>query len=186
MKRSEAIKTILDLLNDDDLAVFSTGMICREAFAIKDRPSNFYMLGSMGLASAIGLGLALNTDKRVVVFDGDGALLMNLGILAQVGALQPKKLIHIVLDNGTYGSTGGQSSIARQVSIMGLARSCWYRNIECCSSCVGVRDRMEWFLEHEGLSFLHIGISESYTSNVGRVTIPTLEIKERFMKCIVS
>ena len=102
--------------------VHANGYICRESFAVKDRPENFYMIGSMGLASSIGLGVALARPARpTVVFDGDGNLLMSLGILPMVGGGpvmgrgRPANLSHVVFDNGVYGSTGGQRvAVARR------------------------------------------------------------------------
>ena len=99
MNYTEAITTITELL-EDQLVICANGLISRETFTIDDRIENFYMIGSMGLASSIGLGIALSKPSRkVVIFDGDGNLLMNLGTLAMVGALQPRNFLHIVFDN---------------------------------------------------------------------------------------
>src|SRR5262249_58709025 len=107
--------------------VHANGYICRESFSLGDRPQNFYMIGSMGMASAIGLGLALaRPQHRAVVFDGDGNLLMSLGILAQVGARRPANLVHCVFDNGVYGSTGNQTSLSHQVRLARLAVAARY------------------------------------------------------------
>ena len=93
-------------------AIHANGYICRESFSLGDRPENFYMIGSMGLASAIGLGFTLaHGGTATVVFDGDGNLLMNLGILPLVAALGPRRFVHVVFDNEVYGSTGNQRSI---------------------------------------------------------------------------
>jgi sulfopyruvate decarboxylase subunit beta len=86
------------------------------------------MIGSMGLASSIGLGVALaRPERRVVVVDGDGNLLMSLGTLAMVGNLRPKKFIHLVLDNEVYASTGGQRSISESIAMPELALAAGYR-----------------------------------------------------------
>src|SRR5262249_56308953 len=98
--------------------IHANGYICRESFSLGDRPQNFYMIGSMGLASAIGLGLVLARPRgHAVVFDGDGNLLMNLGILAQVGARRPAKLVHCVFDNEVYGSTGNPASPSHHLRV---------------------------------------------------------------------
>lgn len=95
----------------DDPIVASLGHPAYDLFAAGDRPANFYTWGSMGLASSIGLGLALaRPDRRVVVVDGDGSLLMNLGSLATIGWMRPANLVLIVWDNGEYGTTGGQDT----------------------------------------------------------------------------
>ncbi|WXG40801.1 MAG: sulfopyruvate decarboxylase subunit beta [Candidatus Freyarchaeum deiterrae] len=109
MKRIEAIKIIIDEL-ENELVVCNLGFPSRELYSIKDRPENFYMLGSMGLASSIGLGLSLSNTKHVVVMDGDGSILMNLGSMATIANHSPKNLTIIIFDNQSYGSTGGQPS----------------------------------------------------------------------------
>jgi phosphonopyruvate decarboxylase/sulfopyruvate decarboxylase subunit beta len=108
--------------------VHANGYICRESFAVKDRIENFYMIGSMGMASAIGLGVALAVpDRPTVVFDGDGNLLMSLGILPMIGGGpimgrgRPGNLVHVVFDNALYGSTGNQVSPSRTVGLHDLA-----------------------------------------------------------------
>src|SRR5256885_481551 len=108
--------------------IHANGYMCRESFSLGDRPENFYMIGSMGLASAIGLGLSLaDRDTPTVVLDGDGNLLMNLGILPLVAALQPRRFVHIVFDNEVYGSTGSQRSISAEIRLDRLADAAGYR-----------------------------------------------------------
>jgi len=127
ISRREALAVAIKELGDAPV-IHANGYICRESFAIDDRPQNFYMIGSMGLASGIGLGLALaRPAQRCAVFDGDGNLLMSLGTLAMVGSLGPRNLIHLVFDNEIYGSTGGQRSPSREVRLDRLARSAGYR-----------------------------------------------------------
>jgi len=127
ISRREAIAVAIKELGDEPV-IHANGYVCRESFATEDRPQNFYMIGSMGLASAIGLGLALVRPARpCVVFDGDGNLLMSLGTLAMVGGLGPRSFIHLVFDNEVYGSTGGQRSPSREVRLDRLALSAGYR-----------------------------------------------------------
>ena len=129
ISRREALGVVLKELADEPV-IHANGYMCRESFAIGDRPQNFYMIGSMGLASAIGLGLALvRPERRSVVFDGDGNLLMSLGTLAMVGSLGPRNLVHIVFDNEVYGSTGGQPSPSRETRLDRMARGAGYRTV---------------------------------------------------------
>ena len=108
--RLDATRIIVELAGDAAI-VASLGHPAYDLFAAGDRPRNFYTWGSMGLASSIGLGLALaKPDVRVIVLDGDGSLLMNLGSLATIGLLQPSNLTVIVMDNEEYGTTGGQAT----------------------------------------------------------------------------
>ncbi|PYN45168.1 MAG: phosphonopyruvate decarboxylase [Candidatus Rokuibacteriota bacterium] len=127
ISRREALAVAVKELGDEPV-IHANGYVCRESFATEDRPQNFYMIGSMGLASAIGLGLALVRPARpCVVFDGDGNLLMSLGTLAMVGGLGPLSFLHLVFDNEVYGSTGGQRSPSREVRLDRLALSAGYR-----------------------------------------------------------
>lgn len=115
MRRLEAIRQ-LSARWTDELVVATTGMISRELFVVRDRPENFYMCGSMGCALGIGLGVALSQPRRrVVVLDGDGAALMSLGSLALARHLRLGNLEHIILDNGTYASTGDQPTCSAAV-----------------------------------------------------------------------
>lgn len=181
MKRSRAIEIIIQSLNGDELIVSSTGMISRELFALKDTPRNFYMLGSMGLASSIGLGLALNLpDRRVVVLDGDGACLMNLGALATIGELSPKNLMHIVLNNGCYGSTGGQPTAVGMVELEQVARYTGYM----ISEFVEDEDELREALELRNLVFILVEIDKGDVEGIGRVSYPPEEIKGRFRENI--
>ncbi|MGH7303156.1 MAG: thiamine pyrophosphate-dependent enzyme, partial [Candidatus Rokuibacteriota bacterium] len=127
ISRRAALAAALKELGDETV-IHANGYICRESFGIDDRAQNFYMIGSMGLASSIALGIALaRPTRRSVVFDGDGNLLMNLGALAMVGSLGPRNLVHVVFDNEVYGSTGGQRSPSREVRLDRLALSAGYR-----------------------------------------------------------
>ena len=137
MTRLEATRIIVELAGDAPI-VASLGHPAYDLFAAGDRPQNFYTWGSMGLASSIGLGLALaRPDARVFVLDGDGALLMNLGSLATIGLLRPANLIVVVMDNEEYATTGGQptptahgADLAAAAKAMGIAASVTVRNEE--------------------------------------------------------
>ena len=110
MTRLEATRIVVDLAGDAPI-VASLGHPAYDLSAAGDRPQNFYTWGSMGLASSIGLGLALaRPDRRVFVLDGDGSLLMNLGSLATIGLLRPANLVLVIMDNEEYATTGGQKT----------------------------------------------------------------------------
>jgi thiamine pyrophosphate-dependent acetolactate synthase large subunit-like protein len=110
MNRLEATRAIVELAGGAPI-VASLGHPAYDLFIAGDRPQNFYTWGSMGLASSIGLGLALaRPDVRVFVLDGDGSLLMNLGSLATIGLLRPANLVVVVMDNEEYATTGGQQT----------------------------------------------------------------------------
>jgi phosphonopyruvate decarboxylase len=110
-----------------DVIVATTGFTGRELYACEDRPNQFYLVGAMGCAASLGLGLALSRpDRRVIVLDGDGALLMRLGALATAGHYRPPNMIHVLLDNGMHESTGGQATVSGTVDFCAVAAACGY------------------------------------------------------------
>ena len=185
MNYREAITTIMELLKGQ-LVVCANGLISREASTIRDRTENFYMIGSMGLASSIGLGVALSKPSRkVIILDGDGNLLMNLGSLPMTGSLQPKNLLHIVLDNEAYASTGNQPTISNVIELEDIAKSAKYAYIKKVTTDDELRREVAHILENDGPSFLLVKISDKEEQKeIGRVTHSPEEIKERFMSAI--
>jgi len=187
MKLAEALGVVIPLLQDE-LVVHANGFISRESFNINDRLGNFYMIGSMGLASSIALGVALNKpERRVVVFDGDGNVLMNLGSLAMIGSMQPRNLVHLVFDNEVYGSTGNQRTISGQVALEELARAAGYQQVRKVDTDTALRTTVTEFLAQPGPSFLLIKIEpDKEERKIGRITHEPPQIAARFMKSIGS
>ena len=179
MNCREAVKTITGLL-EDHLVVCANGIISRETFTARDRFENFY------LASSIGLGVALSKQSRkVVIFDGDGNLLMNLGTLTMAGYLRPKNFLHIVFDNEAYASTGNQPTCSNVIALEDIAKSAGYLYVK------KIRDKEELIqevikvLKMDGPSFLLVKISRSEGEiDIGRVTHSPEKIKERFMSAL--
>ncbi|HXU88068.1 MAG TPA: phosphonopyruvate decarboxylase [Methylomirabilota bacterium] len=160
--------------------VHANGYICRESFAVGDRPQNFYMIGSMGLASAIGLGLALaRPTKPVVIFDGDGNLLMNFGILAMVGGLAPRNLVHVVFDNEAYGSTGNQASPSRGVRLDRVAAAAGYRSSVAVTAAGDVEGAVQRALTGDGPHFVLAKVTTE-EADVPRIPFSPAEIRDRF------
>ncbi|MEQ9575633.1 MAG: thiamine pyrophosphate-dependent enzyme, partial [Rhodospirillales bacterium] len=122
--RMRSMEAVLEVLPEDAGIIATTGKCGRELFTIEDRKQHLYQVGSMGGAAGMGLGAALNVTSPIVVFDGDGAALMKLGSMATIGAMAPKNLIHMVFDNGTYDSTGGQPTTAPAVRFARVAQAC--------------------------------------------------------------
>lgn len=114
MNRISAIRQAMDSITDE-LVISSAGRISRELFAVKDRPGNFYMMGSMGACLGFGIGIALNSEREVIVLVGDGEMLMSLGTLVLMNKLNLPNLKLIILDNNSYQSTGGQRSCSDAV-----------------------------------------------------------------------
>jgi len=166
--------------------VHANGYICRESFAVGDRPQNFYMIGSMGLASAIGLGLSLARPERAtVVFDGDGNLLMNFGILAMVGGLAPRRLVHVVFDNEVYGSTGNQASPARGVRLDRVAAAAGYRTSVAVTDAREIEDAVHRALAVEGPHFVLAKVTTE-EADVPRIPYSPAEIRDRFRASLAS
>jgi sulfopyruvate decarboxylase subunit beta len=185
MKRQEAIETVLRQLTDE-LVIHCNGMVSREAFNTLDRPENFYMIGSMGLTASLALGVALaRPDRKVLAFDGDGGVLMNLGTLAEVGSIKPKNLFHLCFDNGVYGSTGNQPTLARTVDLDRMAHAAGYRIVERVSDKTALEKTVKTLLGKDGPLFLIVKvIPEEKYETAGRVTLSPEEIRDRFMTAI--
>ncbi|MHA2022226.1 MAG: phosphonopyruvate decarboxylase, partial [Candidatus Thorarchaeota archaeon] len=127
MTRSRAIEILTEFFVERDAVVSTTGKISRILYVLHDNPQNFYMMGSMGHAISIGLGVALSQPtRRVIVIDGDGAALMHLGAMSTVGHYHPSNFIHIVLDNEAHESTGGQFTTSGTTDLPAVALACNY------------------------------------------------------------
>jgi phosphonopyruvate decarboxylase len=113
----------------------------------------------MGCASAIGLGLSLQTKLPLLVLDGDGAALMKLGNLASIGRYAPPNLLHIILDNGVHDSTGGQASNAALVDFCAVAQACAYASAHACDDAPGVAAALEHALASPGPHLIHVRIA---------------------------
>ncbi len=154
MTTPDVLAAILPYLGDA-VRVFSNGHLSRAACAVADTEASFYMIGSMGLAAPIGLGIALaRPDRRVVVFEGDGNVLMNPGALARVAAAAPRNLLHVCIDNGVHASTGGQATISSRVPIDALARAAGYRSVERVATAAELAPAVAAFVGREGPAFL--------------------------------
>ncbi len=179
MERIEALKIITDQLNDE-LVVCNIGFPSRELYHVNDSPRNFYMLGSMGMASSMGLGLALSQERKVVAFDGDGSVLMNLGSLVTIYSQSPANFVLVVIDNECYGSTGNQCTYAQQVDLTQVAQGVGFQNCFKFSDKESLQNDFHEVLESSGPVFVHVKV------NAGNADVPVIdmepqEIKERFM-----
>jgi sulfopyruvate decarboxylase subunit beta len=144
------------------------------------------MLGSMGLASSIGLGLALSTDRKVVVIDGDGALLMNLGSLATIGATGPRNYVLIVIDNQSYGSTGFQPTFTGSgVRLDRIAQACSIEQALWCDRHEDVKPLVKRLVEAApGPSVLVIGTEKGVPDNVAVIPHDAVWLRDRFMRSV--
>ena len=180
MSRYKALEAVLSLVSDETAIIATTGKCGRELFTIADRPQHLYQVGSMGCAAAMGLGVALNSDKPVVVLDGDGAALMKMGSLATIGAYAPENLIHIVLDNGTYDSTGGQPTVSGSVDFAAVAANCGYAKGLRCDGADGFGKALQMAQGTPGPHLIHMRIQPGSMSDLGRPTVTPAEVALRF------
>ncbi len=184
MKRIDAIRQITETLGTQPM-IHATGMISRESFTVRDREQNFYMIGSMGLNPAIGLGLAITRkDQQVVILDGDGSALMNLGILASIGELKPDNLIHFVLDNQTYASTGGQRSISDHVALERIAESAGYAWVGRVNTKEELTETLRNLMQKPRPAFLLVKVEPGNAPDLSRVTHTPVEIRDRVMQAV--
>lgn len=171
LKRIDAIRLVAEALSGDEAVIATTGMPSRELFNVQDRARNFYMQGSMGHAPSIGLGIALaDPSKKVVVLDGDGALLMHMGVLSSVGHYKPKNFYHIVLDNEAYETTGDQGTTAATTDFKAAAKAAGYVWTEECSAPADTGACLNAMLKAVGPAFLRIKINRLPTEGIPRIS----------------
>jgi len=179
--RKAAISTVVKKIGNHPI-ISANGFISRDLFEVCDKSSNFYMIGSMGLASSIGLGVALkNPRKSVFIFDGDGNVLMNLGSLTTIASQKPKNLIHIVFDNSVHESTGGQPTNSNFVNIEKIAKACNYNHtfmVRTENNLLKILDKIK---KLKGPIMILVKIQQSKGKKSKRVNILPVDIKERFM-----
>jgi phosphonopyruvate decarboxylase len=179
-RRAEVLERFLSLVPDQAAVIATTGKCARELFTLSDRPQHLYQVGFMGGASAMALGVALNSERPVVVLDGDGAALMKLGNLATIGAQAPRNLVHLLLDNGVHDSTGGQRTVSSLVDFAEIALACAYAFAASCDSLAGFERAVSTALARPGPSLVHVRIAPGSLANLGRPTIKPPEAAQRF------
>ena len=180
MIRKEAINIVAEKIGGQPI-ISANGFISRDLFEVCDKNSNFYMIGSMGLASSIGLGLALQNPKKMIyVFDGDGNILMNLGSLTTISKLKPKNFIHIIFDNSSHESTGGQPTSTNKISIDAIAKAVNFKVFRC-NSKKNLDETFKKIKNMAGPIIILMKISKSEKIS-GRISLPPKKIKSRFMK----
>jgi sulfopyruvate decarboxylase subunit beta len=182
LRRIDAIAAVSRALPSDTLLVACNGFVGRELHELGDQPRNFYMIGSMGLASSIGLGLALKQPgKRVVVLDGDGNVLMGMGALANVAEAAPPNLYHVVFDNGVHSSTGGQRTISRSARLDEVAQAAGYRWAARVNDEAVLEAAVDALLAEPGPAMLLVEVDVSHDDHAaGRVAMDPPALAQRF------
>jgi phosphonopyruvate decarboxylase len=180
LSRREAIALIADAESDSTVIVATTGKTARELFEHRDRPRNFYVVGSMGCASSIGFGIARSQPAPVLVIDGDGAALMRLEALATIGHAAPPSFVHVILDNESYDSTGAQATIAGGVNFPEIAIACGYRSACSAEGAEPLRDALERAHSTPGPHLIHAPIRLGSAAGLGRPDVAPADVARRF------
>jgi phosphonopyruvate decarboxylase len=187
MSREEAIQTVAAALGKKDVIVSTTGMISRELFEYRTAMNqgherDFLTVGSMGHASQIALGIALEKqDRRVWCFDGDGATIMHMGSMAIVAQKAPKNYVHVVFNNGAHDSVGGQPTVGLSIDLPRIARAVGYPHTYSVSTKETILEILKEIQNQEGLTLLEIKVKKGNRKDLGRPTTTPIENKEALM-----
>ena len=184
MIRSEILREIAPIIRDQ-LVVCNIGLPSQELHMIDDQPTNFYMLGTMGLSSSIGLGLALSQDKTVISIDGDGSVLTNLGTLPTIANNVADNYILLIIDNGSYGSTGDQPTYAgMKTSLTAVAKACGCENVVECQD-VDTGKVLQAALASKKMTII-VSKCDSGNIKLPVITKDPVVIRDRFMTAVAS
>lgn len=188
--REDAIKIVLSNLTDDEIIVSTTGKTSREVFEYRKEnnqghQNDFLTVGSMGHCSQIALGISLQKkEKNVYVLDGDGAVIMQMGTLAIIGSEAGKNLKHILINNGSHDSVGGQPTAGFNINFPEVAKSCGYKLTLSAETKEDVIECIEKMKSSDGVAFLEIRVNKGARNNLGRPDVSPLENKLNFMKSL--
>ena len=184
MIRSEILREIAPILRDQ-LVVCNIGLPSQELHMIDDQPTNFYMLGTMGLSSSIGLGLALSQNKTVISIDGDGSVLTNLGTLPTIANNVADNYILLIIDNGSYGSTGDQPTYAgMKTSLTAVAKACGCENVVECQD-VDTGKVLQAALDSKKMTII-VSKCDSGNIKLPVITKDPVVIRDRFMTAVAN
>ena len=180
--RMDVLREIHNSRDDKTAIIASTGFTGRELYEIGDEPGNFYMVGSLGCASSIGLGLAqVKENKDVIVIEGDGAVLMRMGALATNGYYKPDNLLHILLDNNAHESTGGQKTVTENIDFPAIAASCGYPVVVNAHNPVELLEAVKAWKKNKKLTLIYLKIRTGSKDDLARPKVKPYEVKERLM-----
>lgn len=186
MSREEAIKAVAASIPPDAIIVSTTGMISRELFEYRTamgqgHERDFLTVGSMGHASMIALGIALqHPERKVYCFDGDGACIMHMGNMAIVGSKCPSNYVHVIFNNGAHDSVGGQPTVGHEIDIVAIAHAMHYQD----AVCVWTPEQLKEALSSrpaDGLRLVEIRVKKGNRKDLGRPTTTPIQNKEALM-----
>ena len=187
LKREDVLDSLVQNFEEDDIIVSTTGKTSRELFELRKRYGmghhrDFLVVGSMGHASQIALGIALEKpNRRVFCIDGDGAMIMHMGGLTTIGEQAPENLYHVLINNGAHESVGGQPTAGLSVDFGKIAQGCGYKSTFRAANKTDISDQLNHFLKADGPALLEIFTEIGARSDLGRPTISPVDNKESFM-----
>ena len=187
LAREEAIQTVAAALGAKDCIVSTTGMISRELFEYRTAKNegherDFLTVGSMGHASQIALGIALEKqDRRIWCFDGDGASIMHMGSMAIVANKAPKNYIHVVFNNGAHDSVGGQPTVGLKINLPAIAEAVGYVHVYSVETKDYLQELLEKISSQEGPVFLEVKVKKGNRKDLGRPTTTPIQNKDALM-----
>ena len=187
LSREAAIQAVAASMDEKAVVVSTTGMISRELFEYRAAKQeghhrDFLTVGSMGHASQIALGIALNKPERdVYCFDGDGATIMHMGNLGIVGSMAPANYYHIVFNNGAHDSVGGQPTIGFQIDLPEIALSCGYKTVVSVDTMEDLQETLKTLTDNEAPLLLEVKVKKGNRADLGRPTTTPIENKEALM-----
>lgn len=185
MSREEAIQTVAAALGKKDAIVSTTGMISRELFEYRTAMNqgherDFLTVGSMGHASQIALGIALEKqDRKVWCFDGDGASIMHMGSMAIVASKSPKNYVHVVFNNGAHDSVGGQPTVGLKIDLPAIAKAVGYKSVYSVSTPEELQQQLTQL--GEAPVFIEVKVKKGNRKDLGRPTTTPVQNKEALM-----
>ena len=190
--RDEVINLILDNASESDIIVSSTGYISREVYEYrearkKDHNKSFYNVGSMGCACSIGLSIALQkSDRRIIVLDGDGAIIMQMGAFTTIGKYSPSNFVHIIFDNNAHESTGGQPTNSATVNFVKIALAANYKRGKEIKTKKDLIDAIPEIKSEKGPIIFVIKIKMGTKPNLKRPEKSPIELKQDFIKNLTN
>ena len=187
LAREEAIETVVEALPPTAAVVSTTGMISRELFEIRERKGqghghDFLTVGSMGHASQIALGIALQQPNRpVYCFDGDGAAIMHMGNMAITASTQPSNYVHVVFNNGAHDSVGGQPTVGLQIDLPAIAKAVGYKQIYSVETKEALQETLSKVKMANGPVLVEVRVKKGNRKDLGRPTTTPIQNKEALM-----
>lgn len=190
LRREASIQAVVKAIEPDAIVVSTTGMISRELFEHREacgegHERDFLTVGSMGHASQIALGIALQKpDRKVYCFDGDGAAIMHMGGMAIVGSQKPDNFVHVVFNNGAHDSVGGQPTVGLRIDLPAIATACGYRAAYRATNQDELSRILDSLPSMQGPTLIEIRVCKGNRKDLGRPTTTPVENKEALMKFI--